>query len=189
MDQDHEHNHDEKCDRDVISEDHHDGTVIDKNTDHYQQDDKISDEDGYDDVSLAEMLRANSELLNRMCRGSGTTVTLESTSICETGTDNLLPDPNDLLPNTDYRIPDSDDVLINLTDDIDSLAETSDSLRDLFADESSECSVNETSSRLWRSDDDESSMSAKPFAPFPSKVRQPKRLGIKLGLYPDDSNL
>lgn len=36
--------------------------------------------------------------------------------------------------------------------------------------------------------EDSAMPASKPFAPFPSKVRQPKRLGVELGLYPDGSN-
>lgn len=127
-----------------------------------------------DDVSLAEMLRANSEVLNRMCKG----------------------DCDDVLPVTqetnEARSADLGERLPDLINDIDALgeslqasAETSDRLSDSCVQDKpapvAECPVEEQG----RPEDDSAVQPSKPFAPFPSKVRQPKRLGIELGLYPD----
>lgn len=152
---------------------------------------EVRDEEDEDDVSLAEMLRANSEVLNRMCRGDGASVI---TSPGKTS------------------VEDSGDRLPDLIDDFDVFVEPlvvdprssppvdpeSQRFTDSLADgSSSECSTGEprsTPSRLSEAAEDNPDdnhyrpVSAKPFDPFPSKVRQPKRLGIELGLYPDGSN-
>jgi len=133
-----------------------------------------------DDVSLAEMLRANSEVLNRMCR-DGDDRTLATT-----------PEPTAKTTDLDERLPD----LIN---DIDVLGESF-VVATTAAVETPSCATNEPAGRSVQElllrrpkdgDDDCIDFAApplKPFAPFPSKVRQPKRLGIELGLYPDASN-
>lgn len=103
------------------------------------------------DVTLAEVLRANSEMLNRMCRGSAPAAASAETTA---GTD------------LEERLPD----LIN---DIESLQQQTAAAADDDDDDDSPA-------------DDEAP--SRPFAPFPAKVRQPKRLGVELGLYPDGTN-
>lgn len=136
--------------------------------------------DEIDDVSLAEVLRANSEMLNRMCRGGdrgspSTTVpvTPESTAAAAKKVD------------LEERLP-------GLIDDIGSLHATAAGQRDSFEDELAEFTVpTELPATLEMGQDDiteESVLPTKPFTPFPSKIRQPKRLGIELGLYPGGSN-
>lgn len=142
------------------------------------EDDDDDDDDG--DVSLAEVLRANSEMLNRMCRGT------------VGGGPPLTPETADL----EERLPDLINDIDVLGESLHAAADTPSDFRHLFAaDESPECCAT-TVQELRRpltavddgDDDDPSAEPAKPFAPFPSKVRQPKRLGIELGLYPDDGS-
>jgi len=84
-----------------------------------------------------------------------------------------------------------------LTGESQCAAETSaaSDFQDFFADES--LSATERDDRVLPPQqskgnqdniEDSTTPAPKPFAPFPSKVRQPKRLGIELGLYPDGSN-
>lgn len=177
-------NADDDCDRDrmIIGDGEGDGgervfadVVIDRCSSEVKADEGDADDDDDDDndVSLAEMLRANSEVLNRMCRG----------------------DSGDVLPATPEtgaaRSADLGERLPDLINDIDVLgeslqasAETSARLRDSCVQDEPpavECPAREPS----RPEDDSAVQPSKPFAPFPSKVRQPKRLGIELGLYPD----
>lgn len=107
------------------------------------------------DVTLAEVLRANSEMLNRMCRGSAAAAAGASAETTA-GTD------------LEERLPD----LIN---DIESLQQQTAAAAAADYDDDDDGPA-----------DDEAP--ARPFAPFPAKVRQPKRLGVELGLYPDGTN-
>lgn len=184
-------------------------------------DDNDDDDDG--DVSLAEMLRANSEVLKRMCRGRAADP--------ETDLEERLPDLiNDIGVLGELLTADTAAAVTSAASDEDfreifakdsmAAAESSaNDFRDLFPDESLRSTVetsaaavdddfrdafaDEASSGPVRvapvlppqlpkgsQDNFENSATAvpKPFAPFPSKVRQPKRLGIELGLYPDGSN-
>ncbi|VVC44207.1 Hypothetical protein CINCED_3A006850 [Cinara cedri] len=155
-------------------------------------------DDDDDGVSLAEVLRANSEMLNRMCGwdhdgeeggGDGSEVSCGKVT------------PSDTPLNLAERLP-------NLINDIDVLgeslaiaasksAEISVDYRESFLVNASpsvrESPIPETTSTRRSapedSDDGNSAPAAvtKPFAPFPTKVRQPKRLGVELGLYPDGS--
>lgn len=130
-------------------------------------------DDDDDDVSLAEMLRANSEVLNRMCKGDDGDV-LPTTP--ETGADR----PADL----GERLPDLINDIDVLGESLQASAETSGRFRDTRVQDERpvvECPAQEP----CRPEDDSAVQPSKPFAPFPSKVRQPKRLGIELGLYPD----
>lgn len=137
-------------------------------------DDCDDDDDDDDDevVSLAEVLRTNSEMLNRMC-GKGSP---EKTAAAAADTSDRLPD------------------LIN---DIDAPA-LGGRLAGTAVEGTARLSyepVREPTTRPERGDDGDERIDfaatttpSKPFAPFPSKVRQPKRLGIELGLYPNGSN-
>jgi len=92
----------------------------------------------------------------------------------------------------------ADDFRDFLTGESQSAVETStttDNFREFFADDS--LSTSESDDRVLPphqskenqdSVEDSATLASKPFAPFPSKARQPKRLGIELGLYPDGSN-
>uniref|UniRef100_A0A2S2PRC8 TBC1 domain family member 30 n=1 Tax=Schizaphis graminum TaxID=13262 RepID=A0A2S2PRC8_SCHGA len=168
---------------------------------------KTSDDD-VSDVSLAEMLRANSEVLKRMCRGKAATedpesdleerlpdlinnigMIGESLTTVETSTANEY--------KTAVESSDADKFRDLLTDESQSATETSttDDFRDIFVVES--LSAAECDDRVLPPQqpeenqdnfEDSTTSTSKPFTPFPSKVRQPKRLGIELGLYPDGSN-
>ncbi|XP_025206421.1 TBC1 domain family member 30 isoform X2 [Melanaphis sacchari] len=165
-----------------------------------------SGDDDVSDVSLAEMLRANSEVLRRMCRGKAATEDLEldleerlpdlinnidmlgeSLTTVETST------ANESITAVKSSTNDFRDLL---TDELLSTTETSttNNFQETFVDESlstAECVDRAHSPQQPKENQDNfenSTTSApKPFAPFPSKVRQPKRLGIELGLYSDDN--
>ncbi|XP_060880700.1 TBC1 domain family member 30-like isoform X2 [Metopolophium dirhodum] len=175
-----------------------------------------SGNDDDSDVSLAEMLRANSELLKRMCRGKAPAddpeidleerlpdlindigMLGESLTPVETSTS----DGNfrDLFSNDSITTVESstDNFRDLLTGEAQSVAETSadSDFRDIFADESLSAAERDDrvlppqqSKGIQDNIEDSATPAPKPFAPFPSKVRQPKRLGIELGLYPDGSN-
>jgi len=174
-----------------------------------------SDNDDDSDVSLAEMLRANSELLKRMCRGKAPAddpeIDLEERlpdlindigmlgeSLTNVETSTSDGDYRDLFSKTITTVEGSTDNFRDLlTGESQSAAETSadSDFRDIFADES--LSEAERDDRVLPPQqskgnqdniEDSATPAPKPFAPFPSKVRQPKRLGIELGLYPDGSN-
>lgn len=147
--------------------------------------DVVEDIQDVDDVSLAEMLRANSELLDRMCRGNG-------------GSGG---DATAITPPEKTSAVDLEDRLPDLINDIDafsgSLVTASEpQFGDSLADLSSERLDREPRSSLTGSEvaedndfgSNNGTTTTKPFDPFPSKARQPKRLGIELGLYPDGSN-
>ncbi|XP_026814194.1 TBC1 domain family member 30 isoform X2 [Rhopalosiphum maidis] len=168
---------------------------------------KTSDDD-VSDVSLAEMLRANSEVLKRMCRGKVATEDPESdleerlpdlinniSMIGESLTTVETSTANEFITTVESSAADKFRNL--LTDESQSVTETSttDDFRDFFAVES--LSAAECVDRVLPPQqpeenkdnfEDSTTSASKPFAPFPSKVRQPKRLGIELGLYPDGSN-
>ncbi|XP_022161294.1 TBC1 domain family member 30 isoform X2 [Myzus persicae] len=176
-----------------------------------------SGNDDDSDVSLAEMLRANSELLKRMCRGKAAAedpeIDLEERlpdlindigmlgeSLTSTETSAADDDFRDLFANDSITAAESsthDFRRDSLISESQSAAETSgtDDFRDFFADES--LSAAESDERVLPPQqskgnqdgvEDSATPAPKPFAPFPSKVRQPKRLSIELGLYPDGSN-
>ncbi|XP_025417450.1 TBC1 domain family member 30-like isoform X2 [Sipha flava] len=153
------------------------GPVVEK-----QYNDVVEDDQEVDDVSLAEMLRANSELLDRMCRGDG-----EGTSV--------------ITPPEKTSVVDLEDRLPDLINDIDvfsgSLVTASEpksggSLADVSSGGlDGESRLSPTQSGAAEDNDfsgDDRAVTVKPFDPFPSKARQPKRLSIELGLYPDSSN-
>lgn len=179
---------------------------------------KAGNNDDDSDVSLAEMLKANSELLKRMCRGKAAAedaeIDLEEqlpdlindigmlgeplTTADETSaTDDNL---QNLFANDSPTAVESftDDFRELLTDELQSAAKTTsatDDFRDFFVDESLSAAERDDRVLLPQQSkgsqdnfEDSATPTPKPFAPFPSKVRQPKRLGIELGLYPDGSN-
>lgn len=137
--------------------------------------------DDYDDVSLAEVLRANSEMLNRMCRGGDRGSPLTTSAVT---------------PETAAAEADFEEQLPDLINDIESLQAASAATvadgQNPFADEHpDDYTTRELPTTPEESEDDstkDSASSEKPFMPFPSKIRQPKRLGIELGLYPGGSN-
>lgn len=132
---------------------------------------EVKPDDDDNDVSLAEMLRANSEVLNRMCKGDGD-VSLAHTP--ETGAARSV--------DLGERLPDLINDIDVLGESLQASTESSSPHRELCVVQkvSAECPVQEP-----RQLEDDYAAPLKPFAPFPSKVRQPKRLGIELGLYPD----
>ncbi|XP_060838877.1 TBC1 domain family member 30-like isoform X2 [Rhopalosiphum padi] len=168
---------------------------------------KTSDDD-VSDVSLAEMLRANSEVLKRMCRGKAATEDPESDleerlpdlinnigMIGESLTTVEASTENEYITTVESSTADKFRDL--LTDESQSATETSttDDFRDFFVVESlstAECVDRVLPPQQPEENQDNfedlTTSASKPFAPFPSKVRQPKRLGIELGLYPDGSN-
>ncbi|XP_008184349.1 TBC1 domain family member 30 isoform X1 [Acyrthosiphon pisum] len=175
-----------------------------------------SGNDDDSDVSLAEMLRANSELLKRMCRGKA------PADDPEIDLEERLPDLiNDIsmlgesLTTVETSTADSDYRGLFANDSITDVEGSADNFRDLLTGESQSATetsaasdfqdflADESLSAAERDDrvlppqqskgnqdnvEDSATPAPKPFAPFPSKVRQPKRLGIELGLYPDGSN-
>lgn len=167
---------------------------------------KTSDDD-ISDVSLAEMLRANSEVLKRMCRGKAAIEDPES------DLEERLPD----LINNIGMLGESLTTFETSTENesITAVDSSTDEFRDLLTDEpqsATETSINDDSLHVFMDEslsstekvdriippqqpkesqnnfEDSTTAEPKPFAPFPSKVRQPKRLGIELGLYSDGSN-
>ncbi|KAE9523591.1 hypothetical protein AGLY_016143 [Aphis glycines] len=167
---------------------------------------KTSDDD-ISDVSLAEMLRANSEVLKRMCRGKAAIEDPES------DLEERLPD----LINNIGMLGESLTTFETSTENesITAAESSTNEFRDLLTDEpqsATETSINDDSLHVFMDEslsstekvdriippqqpkesqnnfEDSTTAEPKPFAPFPSKVRQPKRLGIELGLYSDGSN-
>lgn len=163
------------------------------------------------------MLRANSELLKRMCRGKAAAedpeidleerlpdlindigMLDESLTTAETSTTD--DDSHRVLFAKDSISAvesSTDDIRDLLTGESQSAAETSatDDFREFFEDESLSTADRDDrvlpphqSKENQDSIEDSATLASKPFTPFPSKARQPKRLGIELGLYPDGSN-
>lgn len=142
------------------------------------------------------MLRANSELLKRMCRGKA------AVEDPEIDLEERLPDLiNDIgmlgesLSTAEASTTEDDTRVLFANDSISAIESSTDDFREFFVDES--LSTGERDDRVLlphqskenqASIEDSATLAPKPFAPFPSKARQPKRLGIELGLYPDGSN-
>lgn len=148
--------------------------VGDENLKTETADDNNGDDDD-SEVSLAEVLRANSEVLNRICKGDG--AERDRNGGEGEGDEQRFGETADV----EERLPD----LVNDIVVMDGICDDRSEPAGQRPTEGNE----ELASGLGESgNDDDDATPVKPFAPFPSKVRQPKQLGIKLGLYPGGSN-
>lgn len=170
---------------------------------------KTNDED--EDMSLAEVLRANSEMLSRMCSrdgGDSPSVVSQETEDLDGWLPDLINDIDESLtavasattdPSAEVHLRDTCLEEVTTGSEPEEVSTKGSEPVEVYEksepEEISKGSVSEPQSPCRpeakgkeESKDSVTTPPVRPFAPFPSKVRQPKRLGIELGLYPDGSS-